>query len=60
MLKKDFKLRLQDIKEHVRAIDNSFAPGISYEVDSHLVALVQELACLAETLTCELSSDNNN
>lgn len=57
MLNKDFKLRMQDIKEHFRLINDSFVPLTSYDEDSYMIALVQELECLAADLRFELCGD---
>lgn len=56
MLRKDFILRMKDIKKHVRLIDASFVSHYNYSEDSRMIDLVNELECLAaelrEDLTC--------
>lgn len=42
MLRKDFVLRMKDIKEHVRLIDRSFVPRTNYADNSHMIDLVNE------------------
>lgn len=56
MLRKDFVLRMKDIKEHVRLIDASFVSGYSYPDDSRMIDLVNELECLAAELRDDLTS----
>lgn len=56
MLRKDFVLRMKDIKEHVRLIDRSFDPRFEYGERSHIVDLVNELECLAAELREDLTS----
>lgn len=54
MLRKDFVLRMKDIKKHVRLIDSSFAPRINYADSSYMIDLVNELECLAAELRNDL------
>lgn len=56
MLRKDFVLRMKDIKEHVRLIDRSFVPRTNYDDNSHMIDLVNELECLAAELRDDLIS----
>ena len=56
MLRKDFVLRMKDIKKHVRLIDSSFAPRIGYADNSYMIDLVNELECLAAELREDLTS----
>lgn len=56
MLRKDFVLRMKDIKEHVRLIDRSFVPRTNYAVNSHMIDLVNELECLAAELRDDLTN----
>lgn len=56
MLRKDFVLRMKDIKKHVRLIDSSFAPRIVYVDSSYMIYLVNELECLAAELRGNLTS----
>lgn len=55
MLRKDFNLRIKDIKEHVRQIDNSFVPRFEFDYGSHIVDLVSELECLVAELLNDLT-----
>lgn len=57
MLLKDFVLRMNDIKEHVRLIDCSFVPRFEYVYGSRIVDLVNELECLAAELREDLTSE---
>lgn len=56
MLRKDFVLRMKDIKEHVRLIDRSFVPRTNYADNSYMIDLVNELECLAAELRDDLVS----
>lgn len=56
MLRKDFVLRMKDIKKHVRFIDSSFAPRKNYDDNSYMISLVYELECLAAELRENLTS----
>lgn len=56
MLRKDFVLRMKDIKEHVSLIDMSFVPRTNYADNSHIIDLVNELECLAAELRDDLVS----
>ena len=56
MLRKDFVLRMKDIKEHVRLIDRSFVPCTNYEDNSSMIDLVNELEYLAAELRDDLTS----
>lgn len=56
MLRKDFVLRMKDIKEHVRLIDRSFVPRTNYVDNSHMIDLVNELECLAAELRDDLTN----
>lgn len=55
MLRKDFALRMNDIKEHVRLIDASFVPSYNYPEDSRMIDLVNELECLTVNLRDDLT-----
>lgn len=55
MLRKDFVLRMKDIKEHVRLIDRSFVPRFEFGEGSYIVDLVNELECLAAQLREDLT-----
>lgn len=55
MLRKDFVLRMKDIKEHVRLIDRSFIPRTGYADNSHMIDLVNELECLVAELREDLT-----
>lgn len=57
MLRKDFVLRMKDIKEHVRLIDRSFVPRTGYADNSHMIDLVNELVNELECLAAELRGD---
>lgn len=54
MLRKDFVLRMKDIKKYVRLIDSSFAPRINYADGSYMIDLFNELECLAAELRNDL------
>lgn len=56
MLRKDFVLRMKDIKEHVRLIDRSFVPLFEFGEGSRIVDLVNELECLAAELREDLTN----
>lgn len=56
MLRKDFVLRMNEIKEHVRLIDRSFVPLTNYADNSHMIDLVNELECLASELRDALTN----
>lgn len=55
MLRKDFVLRMKDIKEHVRLIDRFFVPRFVYG-EGHVLDLVNELECLAAQLREDLTN----
>lgn len=56
MLRKDFVLRMKDIKKHVRLIDSSFASGTNYADTSYMIDLVNELECLVAELRDDLTN----
>ena len=56
MLRKDFVQRMKEIKKHVRLIDASFVSGCNYPDDCGMIALVNELECLAAELRVDLTS----
>lgn len=56
MLRKDFVLRMKDIKEHVRLVDRSFVPRTNYADNSHMIDFVIELECLAAGLRDDLTN----
>lgn len=58
MKRKDFVLRMKDIKKHVRLIDASFVSNFIYGEDSRMVDLVNELECLAAELRNDLTNLN--
>lgn len=55
MKRKDFVLRMKDIKQHVRLIDASFVSGYNYPDDCRMICLVNELECLAAELRVDLT-----
>lgn len=55
MKRKDFALRMKEIKQHVRLIDASFVSGYNYPEDSLMISLVNELESLAVELRVDLT-----